>query len=98
MHINGIPACRQPFDISEVSKGEAERLTRVQDTYGPCLLAMGHPVLKRYLLWQKANLENIRQNLLARKQLTDRQQRRAEELDEKLSDIVFCLYCYYKYR
>ena len=98
VHINGIPACRQPFDISEVSKGEAERLTRVQDTYGPCLLAMGHPVLKRYLLWQKANLENIRQNLLARKQLTDRQQRRAEELDEKLSDIVFCLYCYYKYR
>ena len=98
VHVNGIPACRRPFDISEVSKGEAKRLTRVQDTYGPCLLAMAHPVLKRYLLWQKANFENIRNNLLGQTQLTDRQQRRVEELDEKLGDIVFCLYCYYKYR
>lgn len=98
VYINGIPACRQPFDISEVSKGEARRLTRVQDTYGPCLLAMAHPILKRYLLWQKANFENIRNNLLSQRELTDRQQCRVEELDEKLSDIVFCLYCYYKYK
>lgn len=98
VYVNGIPACRQPFDISEVSRGEAQRLARVQDTYGPCLLAMGHPVLKRYLLWQKVNFENIRDNLLGQKQLTERQQRRVEELDEKLGDIVFCLYCYYKYR
>lgn len=98
VYINGIPACRQPFDISEVSKGEAQRLTRVQDTYGPCLLAMAHPVLKRYLLWQKAYFEKIRNNLLSQKMLTDRQQHRVEELDGKLSDIVFCLYCYYKYK
>lgn len=50
VHVNGIPAYRQPFDISEISKEEVQRLTRVQDTYGPCLLAMGHPVLKNYLL------------------------------------------------
>lgn len=98
VYINGIPSSRQPFHISEVSKGEAQRLTRVQDTYGPCLLAMAHPVLKRYLLWQKANFENIRNNLLSQQQLTERQQRRVEELDEKLSDIVFCLYCYFKYK
>ncbi|MDE6622273.1 MAG: class I SAM-dependent methyltransferase [Lachnospiraceae bacterium] len=96
VHINGIPACRQPFQISEISKGEAQRLTRVQDTYGPCLLRMAHPILKRYLLWQKANCQNIRENLLIQRPLTDRQQRRVAELDEQLSDIVFCLYCYYK--
>lgn len=93
---NGIPAYRQPFTISEVSIEEVQRLTRVQDTYGPCLLTMAHPILKRYLLWQKVNLENIRGNLLRQKQMTDRQQQRVTELDERLSDIVFCLYCYFK--
>lgn len=96
VYINGIPACRQPFHVSEVSVGEAQRLTRVQDTYGPCLLGMAHPTLKRYLLWQKANYENIRNSLLSQNPMTDRQQCRIEELDEKLSDIVFCLYCYFK--
>ncbi len=98
VYINGIPASRQPFNISETSKGEAKRLTRVQDTYGPCLLSMAHPVLKRYLLWQKANFEKIRNDLLSQERLTDRQQLRVQELDEKLSDIVFCLYCYFRYR
>ncbi|MCI8967228.1 MAG: SAM-dependent methyltransferase [Lachnospiraceae bacterium] len=98
VYINGIPASRQPFNISETSKGEAQRLTRVQDTYGPCLLSMAHPVLKRYLLWQKANFEKIRNDLLSQERLTDRQQLRVQELDEKLSDIVFCLYCYFRYR
>lgn len=93
---NGIPAYRQPFTISEISIEEVQRLTRVQDTYGPCLLTMAHPILKRYLLWQKGNLENIRENLLRQEQTTDRQQSRVAELDEKLSDIVFCLYCYFK--
>ncbi len=98
VYINGIPASRQPFNISETSKGEAKRLTRVQDTYGPCLLSMAHPGLKRYLLWQKANFEKIRNDLLSQERLTDRQQLRVQELDEKLSDIVFCLYYYFRYR
>lgn len=98
VYINGIPASRQPFNISETSKGEAKRLTRVQDTYGPCLLSMAHPVLKRYLLWQKANFEKIRNDLLSQERLTDRQQLRVQKLDEKLSDIVFCLYYYFRYR
>lgn len=89
---------RQPVQLSEISIGEAQRLTRVQDTYGPCLLEMAHPILKRYLLWQKANYEDIRNDLMDQKPLTDRLQCRLEELDERLSDIVFCLYCYYKYK
>ena len=93
---NGIPAYRQPFDVSEISKEEAKRMTRVQDTYGPCLLEMAHPVLKSYLLWQKSNLECIKKGLLGQPQLSDRQRSRLEEIDEKLSDIVFCLYYYFK--
>ena len=93
---NGIPAYRQPFDVSEISKEEAKRMTRVQDTYGPCLLEMAHPVLKSYLLWQKSNLECIKKGLLAQPQVSDRQHSRLEEIDEKLSDIIFCLYFYFK--
>lgn len=96
VHVNGIPAYRQPFDISEISREEVQRLTRVQDTYGPCLLAMGHPILKNYLLMQKENYGMIRKNLLSQKKITDRQEQRIAELDEKLSDIVFCLYSYFK--
>lgn len=95
-HMSGSQAHRQPFDISETSKEEVQRLTRVQDTYGPCLLKMGHPVLRRYLLWEKENYSNIRKNLLSQRHITERQQRRIDELDEKLSDIVFCLYSYFK--
>lgn len=95
-HANGNPAYRQPIDISEISKDEVQRLTRVQDTYGPCLLKMGHPILRRYLLWEKENYGNIRKNLMSQRQITERQQRRIDELDEKLGDIVFCLYNYFK--
>lgn len=84
-----------PPDISEISKEEAEKLLRVQDTYGPYLLEKAHPVLKKYLLWQKENYENIRGNLMCQKRSTPRQQYRIAELDEELSDIVFCLYKYY---
>lgn len=81
--------------ISETSRDEAEKIRRVQDTYGPCLLEKGHPVLRRYLLWQKENLENIRSNLMGHKQTTARQQYRIAQLDEELGDIVFCLYKYF---
>lgn len=94
---NGIPGYRRDFSVSEISKGEAERLTRVQDTYGPCLLEMGHPTLKRYLLWRKENYDQIRRDLLAQgRQDAAHQQERIAQLDEELSDIVFCLYSYFK--
>jgi len=81
--------------ISETSKEEAEKIRSVQAKYGPCLLQMGHPILHRYLLWQKENLENIRGNLLSQRRPSARQQYRIAELDEELSDIVFCLYKYF---
>lgn len=81
--------------ISDTSREEAQKIRRIQDTYGPCLLQMGHPVLHRYLLWQKENLENIRGNLMNSRQRSARHQYRIAELDEELSDIVFCLYKYY---
>lgn len=86
---------KNPPDISEISKEEAQKLRRVQDTYGPYLLEKAHPVLKKYLLWQKENYENIRGNLMSQKKSTPRQQYRIAELDEELSDIVFCLYNYF---
>lgn len=84
-----------PPSISEVSKEEAEKLKRIQDTYGPYLLKKSHPILKQYLLWQKENLENIRGNLMNQKKPNARQQYRIAELDGELSDIVFCLYNYF---
>ena len=74
---------------------EETRLARVRDTYGPYLLESAHPVLKRYLLWEKENFENIRGNLACREQITTRQQCRIAELDEKLCDIAFCLEHYF---
>lgn len=94
-YVNGIPAYRQPFAISETSKCEVERRTRVQDTYGPCLLEMAHPILRQYLLNQKKTFDSIRESLLRQGHTTQRQQQRLEELEEKLSDIVFCLYHYF---
>ena len=87
--------CGNPPDISEICTEETIRLTRVQDTYGPYLLERAHPVLKRYLLWQKEGFETIRDNLKASRQMTARGQKRIAELDEALSDIVFCLYNYF---
>lgn len=87
--------CGNPPDISEICTEEAARLTSVQDTYGPYLLEHSHPVLKRYLLWQKESYETIRDNLKASRQMTARGQKRIAELDEALSDIVFCLYNYF---
>jgi len=84
-----------PPTISEISKEEVEKIRRIQDTYGPYLLEKAHPVLQRFLLWQKENLENIRGNLMSQKQPTARQQYRIMELDTALSDIVYCLYHYY---
>lgn len=72
------------------------RILNVQDTYGPYLLEKSNPVLKQYLLWQKETLENIMGNLKSAGKITERRQCRIAELDEQLSDIVFCLYHYFK--
>lgn len=80
------------------SKGCAQvsaRMHKVQDAYGPYLLEKSHPVLKKYLLWQRGTFETIMENLKNTDQITARQQDRIAELDEKLSDIVFCLDHYF---
>ena len=82
--------------LEELSKEELQKQRRIEDTYGPYLLKKSHPVLKQYLLWQKENLDNIRGNLVSGRNPSPRQQTRIAELDEALSDIVFCLYNYYK--
>ncbi len=87
---------KEPPAISDVSKEEAEKLKRVKDTYGPYLLETAHPILKQYLLWQKENLENIRVNLMNQPKPNARQQYRILELETALSDIVFCLYKYWR--
>lgn len=87
---------KEPPVISDVSKEEAQKLKRVQDTYGPYLLETAHPILKQYLLWQKENLENIRGNLMNQPKPNARQQYRILELETALSDIVFCLYKYWR--
>lgn len=95
-HIYHRELANQPPSISELSRENAERLTRIKDTYGPYLLETAHPALKNYLLRQKANLKQIRKELVNQEKLTPRQECRVLELDEKLSDIVFCLYNYFK--
>ena len=84
-----------PPVLSDISKDNAVKMRRIEDTYGPYLLKKSHPVLKQYLLWQKENLDNIRGNLVSQRQPTPRQQYRIAELDEALSDIVYCLYNFY---
>lgn len=88
---------KEPPVISEISSEEAEKIIRIEDIYGPYLLQNSHPVLKKYLLWQKENYENILVNLVSQKKSTARQQYRILELDRELSDIVFCLYNYYAF-
>lgn len=83
-------------DETKMRAEESEKLIRVQDLYGPELLKKAHPILKQYLLWQKETLENIMGNLKSAGKITERQQCRIAELDEQLSDIVFCLYHYFK--
>lgn len=95
MYINHKTVIDEPPGISETAKEETVKLTRIHDTYGPYLLEKSHPILKRYLLREKGNFESIRSNLMSREQITARQQHRISELDEKLSDIVFCLYNYF---
>lgn len=80
---------------SEIPAKEEQNLQRVQDTYGPYLLKQSHPVLKQYLLWQKENYENIRENLMSRKESTARHKERIAQIEEELSDIAFCLCNYF---
>lgn len=59
---------------------------RVEDWYGPCLLADGHPVLRQYLQKERTVCEEVLRNLSQTD--TERGLARREELTRRLSDIV----------
>lgn len=84
-----------PNTLDRQEKQIAENLTRIKDMYGSYLLEKSHPTLKRYLLWQKEHTQQILENLISQSQPTPRQQQRIDELNQKLGDIVYCLYHYF---
>ncbi len=67
--------------------GQAVQMQRVEDRYGPCLIAGAHPVLQQFLQKEKAVCEEILQSLSA--QDSKKSLARREELAQRLSDIAF---------
>lgn len=70
---------------AENAEAGAQR-QRVEDKYGPCLLAEGHPVLRQYLQKERAVCEEVLRNLSQTD--TERGLSRREELAQRLSDIA----------
>ncbi len=66
------------------------------DTYGRGLLESANPVMRQYLLYQRDKLGHIKKGLQNGKDMTQRQQQRAIELDSELADINFCLDNYFR--
>ncbi|MBD5481007.1 MAG: SAM-dependent methyltransferase [Lachnospiraceae bacterium] len=74
-------------DSMETGNAEAgAQRQRVEDRYGPCLLAEGHPVLRQYLQRERAVCEEVLRNLSQTD--TERGLSRREELTRRLSDIA----------
>ena len=71
----------------ESSDADAEQRQRVEDWYGPCLLAEKHPVLQRYLQKEKAVCTQILHNL--EQADSEKGTERRQELLQRLSDIAF---------
>lgn len=67
-----------------------ETLQRIADSFGPCLLADRHPVLKEYLEMLRERDEKILESL----ESAGKQAARREELCGELSDIAYCLALY----
>lgn len=70
--------------------GEVQQ--RTEDSFGPCLLADRHPVLKEYLEMLRERDKKILESLDNAE--TDRRALRRRELCEELSDIACCLALY----
>lgn len=71
----------------ESSGADAEQRQRVEDWYGPCLLAEKHPVLQRYLQKEKAVCTQILHSL--EQADSEKGTERRQELLQRLSDIEF---------
>lgn len=76
--------------FADCRSGEVQQ--RTADSFGPCLLADRHPVLKEYLEMLQEREEKILESLGSAK--TDRRAMRRQELREELSDIAYCLALY----
>lgn len=76
--------------FADCRSGEVQQ--RTADSFGPCLLADRHPVLKEYLEMLQERDEKILESLGSAK--TDRRAMRRQELREELSDIAYCLALY----
>lgn len=66
---------------------QAEIRQRVEDWYGPCLLADAHPVLMKYLQKEKTVYEAVLRNLSHAS--SEGGKARREELMQRISDIEF---------
>lgn len=75
-----------PGSMETEDAGACAQIQRVEDKYGPCLLAEGHPVLRQYLQKERAVCEEVLRNLSQTD--TERGLSRREELAQRLSDIT----------
>lgn len=84
----GSKSGREAF--ADCRSGEVQQ--RTADSFGPCLLADRHLVLKEYLEMLQERDVKILESLGSAK--TDRRAMRRQELREELSDIAYCLALY----
>ena len=66
--------------------GAGVQRQRVEDWYGPCLLAKSHPVLRQYLQKERKVCETVLQNLSQTD--SERGLSRRKEITQRLSDIA----------
>lgn len=76
--------------FADCRSGEVQQ--RTADSFGPCLLADRHPVLKEYLEMLQERDVKILESLGSAKM--NRSAMRRQELREELSDIAYCLALY----
>ena len=77
---------RMETEAADKSAADTQR-QRVEDRYGPRLLAMAHPVLRQYLQKERAVSEEVLRNLSQTD--TERGISRREELLRQLSDLAY---------
>ena len=77
---------RMEAEAADKPEADTQR-QRVEDRYGPRLLAMAHPVLRQYLQKERAVCEEVLRSLSQTD--TERGRSRREELLRQLSDLAY---------
>lgn len=97
------PQNRRTKQDKEAAAAALERRRRVEDRYGPLLLAKRHPVLLRFLKKEYAIYDGIRKQLPRQENASGdaqangrfcRQEKRRNEIEERLDDIRYALSFY----